>query len=128
MPSSECLDEYKIMPSNECLVLLARVNVSYCWHDLSPRSGGGPPLVCVKNKMSLPIVGARISLISKSDIRYVGILHSINHEESSVSLEQGKLKCTLKEGSKAWTINIINAISTINVINAISTFLINSGL
>ncbi|KAK8086631.1 hypothetical protein PG994_001605 [Apiospora phragmitis] len=32
-------------------------------------------------------LGSRISLISKSDIRYSGILHEINAEESTVSLE-----------------------------------------
>ncbi|OLN87203.1 Protein sum2 [Colletotrichum chlorophyti] len=32
-------------------------------------------------------LGSRISLISKSDIRYVGILHEINSDESTVSLE-----------------------------------------
>ncbi|CAK7264525.1 hypothetical protein SEPCBS119000_001041 [Sporothrix epigloea] len=32
-------------------------------------------------------LGARISLISKSDIRYSGVLHSINSEDSTVSLE-----------------------------------------
>ncbi|KJR86561.1 uncharacterized protein SPSK_02839 [Sporothrix schenckii 1099-18] len=32
-------------------------------------------------------LGARISLISKSDIRYSGILHSISSEDSTVSLE-----------------------------------------
>ena len=35
-------------------------------------------------------IGAKISLISRSDIRYVGILHEINSEESTVALEQGK--------------------------------------
>ncbi|KAI8926490.1 Scd6-like Sm domain-containing protein, partial [Entophlyctis helioformis] len=40
--------------------------------------------------MSLPFVGSRISLISKSNIRFVGILHSINQQESSISLEQVK--------------------------------------
>ena len=39
----------------------------------------------------LPYLGSRISLISKSDIRYVGILHSINQQESTVALEQGKV-------------------------------------
>jgi hypothetical protein len=34
-------------------------------------------------------IGAKISLISRSDIRYVGILHEINSEESTVALEQG---------------------------------------
>ncbi|KAI5787066.1 putative G2/M phase checkpoint control protein Sum2 [Geopyxis carbonaria] len=33
-------------------------------------------------------IGARISLISKSNIRYVGILHEINSETSTVALEQ----------------------------------------
>jgi protein LSM14 len=37
--------------------------------------------------MSLPFIGSRISLISKSKIRFVGTLHSINQEESSISLE-----------------------------------------
>ncbi|KAK3387526.1 Scd6-like Sm domain-containing protein [Podospora didyma] len=32
-------------------------------------------------------IGARISLISRSDIRYVGTLHQINSEDSTVSLE-----------------------------------------
>ncbi|KAI9831211.1 MAG: hypothetical protein M1819_005139 [Sarea resinae] len=33
-------------------------------------------------------IGARISLVSKSDIRYVGTLHEINSEKSTVALEQ----------------------------------------
>ncbi|EXU99497.1 LSM domain protein [Metarhizium robertsii] len=32
-------------------------------------------------------LGSRISLISKSDIRYAGTLHEINSDESTVSLE-----------------------------------------
>ncbi|KAI1084025.1 Scd6-like Sm domain-containing protein [Whalleya microplaca] len=35
-------------------------------------------------------LGSRISLISKSDIRYSGVLHEINSEESTVSLENVK--------------------------------------
>ncbi|KAL2917485.1 hypothetical protein HK105_202766 [Polyrhizophydium stewartii] len=38
--------------------------------------------------MSQVYVGAKISLISKSNLRFVGTLHSINQEESSVALEQ----------------------------------------
>ncbi|KAI9671151.1 MAG: hypothetical protein M1817_003658 [Caeruleum heppii] len=33
-------------------------------------------------------IGSRISLLSKSDIRYVGVLHEINSESSTVALEQ----------------------------------------
>lgn len=32
----------------------------------------------------------RISLISRSDIRYVGVLHQVNQAESTVSLQQGQ--------------------------------------
>ncbi|KAI9359304.1 Scd6-like Sm domain-containing protein [Zopfochytrium polystomum] len=35
----------------------------------------------------MAFVGSTISLISKSDIRYVGVLHSINQQESTVALQ-----------------------------------------
>ncbi|CAG8471229.1 16669_t:CDS:2 [Funneliformis caledonium] len=38
--------------------------------------------------MSTGYIGSKISLISRSDIRYVGILHSINSADSTVALEQ----------------------------------------
>ncbi|KAJ3346670.1 hypothetical protein HDU83_002792 [Entophlyctis luteolus] len=38
-------------------------------------------------------LGATISLVSRSDIRYVGVLHSINQAESTVALENGD--CTV---------------------------------
>ncbi|RKP36723.1 Lsm14 N-terminal [Dimargaris cristalligena] len=34
------------------------------------------------------LYGSRISLISKSNIRYLGILHEINEQDSTVALEQ----------------------------------------
>ncbi|KAI8610794.1 Lsm14 N-terminal [Chytriomyces sp. MP71] len=43
-------------------------------------------------------VGATISLISKSDIRYIGTLHSINQAESTVALENVRSQGT--EGRK----------------------------
>jgi hypothetical protein len=39
--------------------------------------------------MSLPVVGARIDLIAKSNIRFEGILNEINHANASISLENG---------------------------------------
>ena len=40
--------------------------------------------------MNLPFVGSEIGLISNSDIRFQGILHSINPNDSTVALEQVK--------------------------------------
>ncbi|KAL2024123.1 hypothetical protein VTK56DRAFT_9903 [Thermocarpiscus australiensis] len=44
-------------------------------------------------------LGSRISLISRSDIRYVGTLHNINSDDSTVSLENVRSYGT--EGRKA---------------------------
>ncbi|KAG0356784.1 hypothetical protein BG005_004260 [Podila minutissima] len=40
--------------------------------------------------MSGGYIGSKISLISRSDIRYVGILHHLNPQDSTVALEQVK--------------------------------------
>ena len=40
---------------------------------------------------SVPYIGCRISLISKSDIRYEGVLSNINPEDATVALEQGSI-------------------------------------
>lgn len=38
----------------------------------------------------MPFIGSQISLISKSGIRYEGVLHTINMEESSIALQSGE--------------------------------------
>ena len=40
--------------------------------------------------MSVPFIGSRISLISKSDVRYEGKLCGIDTNESKVYLQHGK--------------------------------------
>jgi hypothetical protein len=42
----------------------------------------------MNNSVSLPYIGCRISLVSKSDIRYEGILYGIDPNESTVALSQ----------------------------------------
>lgn len=37
-----------------------------------------------------PYLGSRISLISRSEIRYEGILYSVDTKESTIALAQGK--------------------------------------
>lgn len=50
-----------------------------------PAPGGTPQAVGPAQ-----FVGALISLISKSDIRYQGILSSIDPDKATISLEQGQ--------------------------------------
>lgn len=46
--------------------------------------------------MATEYLGSTISLISKSDIRYQGVLHSIDPVEATVSLEKGQFCAVLR--------------------------------
>lgn len=43
----------------------------------------------------VPLVGSRISLISKKNIRYEGVLYNINTSDASLALQNGKCYFTL---------------------------------
>ena len=43
-----------------------------------------------RDTMSTSFLGSQITLVSQSDIRYVGILHEIDSEKSTVTLKDGE--------------------------------------
>lgn len=48
--------------------------------------------------MSVPYIGAKISLTSRSLIRYEGILAAVDPKEATISLEKGMSKLRFYKG------------------------------
>lgn len=46
----------------------------------------------------IPFLGSKISLISKSEIRYEGILYTIDAQESIIALAKGEFVCLHPQG------------------------------
>lgn len=50
------------------------------------------PILFSSSPMASQYLGCRVSLISKADVRYEGILYSIDPDKSEVVLQNGKIE------------------------------------
>jgi hypothetical protein len=48
------------------------------------------PIATAQSPVLKPYIGSKIRLISKSEIRYQGVLYTINTKESTVALQNGQ--------------------------------------
>lgn len=74
------------------VVLVYVEGSSWLWHGKSPLIEGA------MSQNTVPYIGSKISLVSNSEIRYEGILYTINTEESTIALQS--VRCFGTEGRK----------------------------
>lgn len=81
------------MKSGDCVVSKARAGLAFTY--FSPRAPPWPLHATRMAQGNVPYLNSRISLVTKSGIRYEGTLYSVDPKESTFALANGA-SCSLR--------------------------------